>query len=337
MTEARRVVTLADVGARAGVDPSVVSRMLNGDPRLQIRPATRRRVLEAVEAMGYRRNMAARSLRTAQSGVYGLFIPDFDNPIYAQIITGAEKQAASLGRLLLTGSVAEAGADDYLERFGSGRIDGLLIAGASSGSILPRLEAEGLPWLFLNRRSPEARRFVILDDEGAVGLAVDHLTRLGHEHLAYISGPPSADTAIRRRTGYLRAVRSASLPLSEEDVVAADYTSAGGAAAMRHILEGGREVTAVVVANVASAVGALWAARGAGYEIPGDISIVAIHDLALANYLIPSLSTVRMPLEELGRRGVELLTSMSRTEPIEEVVTGPMELVLRASTGPPPR
>jgi LacI family transcriptional regulator len=324
-------VTLADVAAIAKVDRAVVSRVVNRDPTLNIRPETRERVLAAIEELGYRPNVAARSLRTARAHMFGLFIPDFANPVYAEIIKGAEAEAADQGYVLVTGSATGAGLGGYMDRLGQGRIDGLLLAGAGEEAGLDRA---GIPWIMLNHRSRGVRRYVILDDERAAALAVEHLVRLGHRRIAHLAGPSGADTATRRSTGYSAAMREAGLP--EGPIVTADYTPAGGAAAMARLLAAGDPPTAVFVANVASAIGAMQAVRSAGLEIPRQVSIVAVHDLDLASYLFPALTTVRMPLAELGRRGVTLLGSLKPDDPVAEVLDGPIELIQRRSTAPPP-
>ncbi|MGW4802298.1 LacI family DNA-binding transcriptional regulator, partial [Nonomuraea sp. NPDC004297] len=150
----RTRVTLADVAAMARVDRAVVSRVVNKDPTLNIRQETRERVLAAIDELGYRPNVAARSLRTSRAHMFGLFIPDFANPVYAEIIKGAEAEAAAQGYVLVTGSASGAGLSEYMDRIGQGRIDGLLLAGTGDDSALTRqLDQAAIPWLMLNNRS----------------------------------------------------------------------------------------------------------------------------------------------------------------------------------------
>ncbi|GAA2207877.1 LacI family DNA-binding transcriptional regulator [Nonomuraea monospora] len=332
----RSRVTLADVAAMARVDRAVVSRVVNKDPTLNIRQETRERVLAAIDELGYRPNVAARSLRTSRAHMFGLFIPDFANPVYAEIIKGAEAEAAAQGYVLVTGSATGAGLGEYMDRIGQGRIDGLLLAGTGDDtSLTQQLDQAAIPWLMLNNRSRGVKRYVILDDQRAAALAVEHLVRLGHRRIAHLAGPSRADTAARRSAGYSAAMRDAGLP--EGPIVAADYTPAGGAAAMARLLAGQDPPTAVFVANVASAIGAMEGARAAGLEIPREVSIVAVHDLDLASYLHPPLTTVRMPLAGLGRRGVTLLGSLKPDDTVAEVLAGPIELIQRRSTAPPGR
>ncbi len=334
----RRRLTLRDVAERAGVDRSVVSRVISGDRALSVRESTRERVQQAIRELDYRPNAQARSLRTARAQAFGLLIPDFTNPIYASIIGGAELEALQHASVLLVGSSAEQGfrTQGFLDALDGGRVDGLLLAGDhGSERLFGSLSRLGIPWLMLNRRASGVQRSVILDDEGAASLAVRHLVHLGHRRIGHLAGPLQADTAQRRLAGYYQALKEAGLPSDPALVEAADYSSSGGAAAMNRLLEQEQPPTAVFVANIASAIGALHAARLLSLRVPDDVSVIAMHDLPLAGYLDPPLTTVRMPLEALGRRGVELLVSHGASDPIDEVLRGPIELVVRGSSAPP--
>lgn len=331
----RDKITLADVAARARVDRSTASRVWNGDPKLNVRPETHARVMRAFTELGYRPNAIARSLRTAQTRAFGLLIPDFANPIYAMIIRGAEAAAAERGFALLTGSRAGSSVKMYDELLGGRRIDALLVAGAEDERELSELlKGTQLPWLMLNRRASRRGNYVILNDEGAAALAVNHLLGLGHTQIAHIAGPSFADTARRRNAGYLSALKQADVRPQPGLTVQADYTAEGGAKAMSALLALRRRPTAVFVANVASAIGAMHTAKKAGLVLPRDLSFVAIHDLPLAEYLEPPLTTVRMPLEKLGGRAVELLADRPDSR-IEEIIDGPIELIVRESAAKP--
>jgi LacI family transcriptional regulator len=322
----------------AGVDRAIVSRVINNDPRLAIRDSTRQRVLKAIADLGYRPNVVARSLRTARAGTLGMLIPDFANPAYTAIVQGAEVAAAAGGSMLLTGSLEGAGksADNYLQLLGNGRVDGLLLAiGGHRASDEESLARLGFPWLFVNRTGTGRRRYVIQNDAHAVALAVQHLAELGHTRLAYISGPRDNDSAQRRRHGYLKAVQAAGLAGESDTIIPGRYTPDGGAAAMKRALLMQVPPTAVVAANAASAFGALQAAHRLGANVPGDVSVVAIHDVPMAAYLVPPLTTVMMPLEQLGARAVELLLERPADEDIREVTHEPARLIVRESTGPP--
>jgi LacI family transcriptional regulator len=334
----RRRSTIADVAALAKVDRSVVSRLINNDPRLSIRDTTRQRVLAAIRMLDYRPNVAARSLRTARTQTLGLLIPDFANPVYAEIIQGAEQAAAEAGCVLVTGSERADAAtlETYLELLGHGRVDALLLA---TGTMTPAQQADllsrGLPWLLVNRTG-NTRRYVILDDEQAAAKAVGHLVSLGHTRIGHLAGPRGVETARRRRRGYSNALRDAGLQSDPGLIVPADYTPDGGAKAMTQLLQSDTPPTAVFVANVASAIGALHAAHELSVAIPERVSVIAVHDLALAAHLVPPLTTVQMPLTRLGGRAIELLLGVEAEAEVREVVREPIELVIRESTSRAP-
>jgi DNA-binding LacI/PurR family transcriptional regulator len=179
-------VTLADVATLARVDPSVVSRVINRDTRLVIKDETRARVVAAIQQLRYYPNAAARSLRTAQSGTFGLLIPDFANPIYAEIIKGAEQAATEHDALLLTGTALEDRPERYVRMLASGRVEGLLLA---SDRIPPEaveaMVATGRPVVSVNQRIAGVQRMILADDERASRIAVRHLIELGHRRIAH--------------------------------------------------------------------------------------------------------------------------------------------------------
>jgi DNA-binding LacI/PurR family transcriptional regulator len=329
-------VTLADVATLARVDPSVVSRVINRDTRLVIKDETRARVVAAIQQLRYYPNAAARSLRTAQSGTFGLLIPDFANPIYAEIIKGAEQAATEHDALLLTGTALEDRPERYVRMLASGRVEGLLLA---SDRIPPEaveaMVATGRPVVSVNQRIAGVQRMILADDERASRIAVRHLIELGHRRIAHIRGPAESDTARRRLNGYRRALRTGGLQPDAALVIGNGYTSEAGAEAMRELLAMPQRPTAVVVANVAAAIGALTAARLAGAHVPADLSVVAIHDIPLAANLAPALTTVRMPLAEMGRQGILALFDEDADAGIKKVVRDATELIVRESTAPP--
>lgn len=336
-----RRVTMAEVAAHANVDRAVVSKVLSNDPTLNIRNDTRQRVLQAVEALRYRPNAIARSLRTARAGAFGLVIPDFSNPAFTEIIAGAELAAARHRSVLLTSSAATFAVDQYVDLLEPGRVDGLLLLTniVLDARTVERLQRLNVPWLILNYRDPDHQRYLILDDEHAAFLAVQHLISLGHRRIAHLTGPiahltgPMGSSVARRRAGYFAALSDAGIEHDPRLLVETTLTSAGGADAMRMLLTQPDPPTATFIVNLTTAIGALSSAKRLGWIVPNDLSVIAVHDLPLAAYLEPPLTTVRMPLSELGRRGIEILVTAPDT--IAEVITGPIELVQRRSTGPP--
>jgi LacI family transcriptional regulator len=266
-----------------------------------------------------------------------LVIPDYGNPVYAEIISGAETAARGAGHVLLTGSIGRdsSAIQAFMELIGHGRVDRLLIAGVHlSRAAIAELEKLGTPWLVVNSQQAGIPWTLSLDDRRAASLAVLHLVELGHRRIAYLHGPARSDTARRRYDGYKHALEKRGVAVDPALVVRGDYTAPGGRLAMQELLEPGRDFTAILAANLPSAFGAVHEASRRGIRVPEDISIVAIHNLDLADYLLPSLTTVRMPLFELGRQAVELVLNRDGESRVSEVIREPLELMSRGSTGP---
>lgn len=331
-------VTIADVAARAGVDAALVSKVLNNKTGFSIRESTRQRVHRAAAELSYRPSSAARSLRTAKTGAIGVLLPTFTNPIWPIILDAAEAEADRRGYSLLAGIAgdAERGGNRpsrFLDSARSGAVDGLLVASTLDDADLTE-GFERTPWLHINRRPDVSRRHLLLDDAAGVRLATQHLLGLGHTRIAHLSGPLDTDSGRRRLDGFRAAVDEAGLEATA--AIEARYDTTSGAHAMRQLLNTAPRPTGIVCANVASAAGALAEAAEAGIRVPDEISVVALHDIGLARSFQPALTTVRMPLEELGRRAVELLLDEDHTANIDEMISAPIELVQRSSTTRPP-
>lgn len=325
-------VRMQDVALAAGVDTSVVSRVLSGDRTLNVRPETRMRVMEAVRRLDYRPNAAARTLKTARTLAIGMLLPDLANTVYAAIARGAEERASAAGYVLLVATGSAASRRAILED----RVDGLLYAIATTENLDEVRPAGTLPSLLVNRREPGAGPSVVVDDEAGVATAVRHLIGLGHRRIAHIGGPQGVDTARRRLHGYRRVMEEHGLPAPADQTVEAQFDELGGATAAARLLRLDPRPTAIVVANVTAAIGAMAAVREAGLDIPGDISIVGFHDVPLAPYLAPPLTTVRMPLIELGSQAVDALLAMIDGQQVGDIVVAtPPELVVRGSCAAP--
>jgi LacI family transcriptional regulator len=330
---------LVDVAEACGVTVSIVSRVLNGDPTVSARPQTRERIFAAARQLSYVPNGFARGLRRSRTMTIGAVLPNLAYAVNAEIIRGAERQAAAEGYVLLVADAVEFGPTGaaYQRLLMEGRVDGLLIASSTTAEgATAALSTFPLPVVHVNRRGEDFGVSVSVDDELGIGLAVDHLVGLGHQSIGYIAGPRDADTARRRRGGFIARMRHHGRPAGTTRIVETEFTEAGGFEAMQRLLALRRPPTAVVAASMASAVGAMSAVARAGLSVPGDVSIVGFHDAPVAGYLNPPLSTIRMPLGEMAEAAVNTLVRLIDGRPVEDLVIRSPEPVLieRASTGP---
>ncbi len=294
----------------ADVDQSTVSRVLRDDVRTKATPETRDRIRRAAARLGYVPNATARSLAVRSTSTIGLLIPNVSGFIYADIIRGASNAARELGYILVVADGSELGhADDAVRRLVlEGRVDGLLLAsGTVSDTAARELVGEAGNVIVLNRQIGGRGPRIIEDDELGMFLGTQELISHGHTRIACLAGPPNVDTSRRRIKGYHRALRKAGLTVRANLVVHAGFDEADGYQGMQTLLQRKPSPTAVAAASLAAAIGAMAAARDAGVGIPDDLSMVAFHDAPLASYLSPPLTTIAMPLQELGRQAVIML------------------------------
>jgi LacI family transcriptional regulator len=332
-------VSITDVARAAEVTVGVVSRVLNADPTLQVRPETRERVLVAARSLDYTASHAARAMRGGRSYAIGLAVHDVSNPVYARIITGAQKAAAEAGYVLLLADVeALAQGDSTFRRaIHSGAIDGLLLlrAGNSADRRVLREATQRIPTVLVNDRST-THASVALDDVAGARLATRHLIDLGHRQIGHLRIRGTSRSGARLR-GWRDALHRAGITEDARWIVDAGHLMETGYDGMRRLIALGALPTAVFAANVLNGIGAMSAARDAGLSVPGDISMIAYHDVPYAAHLVPALTTVAMPLEQLGASGVALLLErLAGAEPRHVVLREPPpHLVIRDSTAPP--
>ena len=329
---------LADVAKQAGVSEATVSRVLNGKPGIS--DATRAAVLTALDVIGYERPT---HLRVRRARMVGLVVPELQNPIFpalAEVVGGALAQRGFNAVLCTrTGSMSEA---EYVEMLLERQVSGMVFAGgqyaeadAPHGHYLRLLELR-LPVVLVNAAS-EHLDFprVSTDDAVAVEQAFGHLISLGHERIGLILGPPDHMPSRRKQEAFELAARRAGTAVPPEYVEHTMFSIEGGQVAASRLLKQG--VTGIVCASDPIALGVVRAVRRAGLRVPQDVSVVGYDDSAFMNCTDPPLTTVRQPLEAIGRAAVAMLVGQIDGIPVtaEELLFEP-ELVVRGSTGPAP-
>jgi len=330
-----RPVTTHDVARRAGVSQATVSLVLSGNPRARVAQATRERVLEAAEELGYRPNILARGLVRGKSYAIGVVVPDLTNPFYLDVVTGAQRVAAEAGYAVLPGDTRESTPIRHLEALRARQVDGVIIDGVGAAA-LPHDALSELKVVVVDE--PSERWPGVASDALAAGrLAAEHLVGLGHRRVAFI-GPATDVHGFRmRERGFFQALREGGIPLPHEWLRRTPPTVSGGLAAMKALLASTRP-TAVFCANDLIAMGALKAALKAGVDVPRELSIIGCDDVEMASVVTPELTTIAIPARELGARAARLLirqldgqeVSVKPSKPL------PVRLVRRATTAAAP-
>ena len=334
MPKTERSARLADVAQLAGVSPGLVSRILNDDATLKVRPETRERVMDAIELLQYIPHASARALRNSRTGLLGLALHHVNDPIYAELVETAQISAGERGY-----SIVLLNADDLIGGQGSlrtlvrgHRVDGLLVqSGFAAESAVLQEVAEAIPSVVFNADASPGLRTLRLDDTAAARVATQCLLDLGHTRIAFVGADGA--TSKRRYCGYTDALTSRGVtPLPM--VPGGWDADVARAVVERYFAEGG-EATALVVASTTSALGAHAGVFASGRSIPTDVSLVGIHETWFARHLNPALTVVELPLAGVGAVAVDMLIQQIE-DPTEgeTVLEEPApRLIVRGSTG----
>lgn len=332
--------TIFDVAKRAGVSKSTVSRVLNGGP---VSPDTRRAVLEAVESLGYRPNVAARGLVTKRSQTVGFVLTDASDPYYSQVIRGVDTALSEKGYSLILCSARWDNERElsYVRLLSEHRVDGLIILSAQTtandAALFALAKVADRPVVVLDRSLPEAEFDTVgVDDFAAAAGVVRHLAALGHTRIAHVAGPLNYHSGVRRLEGYKSALAEQGLDTDPRLIVPGNFTKQGGYEAAMRLFSLDPRPTAVFAANDVSALGVWQAAREAGLSVPGDLALVGFDDIELLAMADIPLTTVRQPRYDFGYLGTRmLLDRIAQGRPPKERrhVILPTELVVRGSCG----
>jgi LacI family transcriptional regulator len=326
-------ITIRDVASRAGVSVTTVSRALNGTG--PVSEDVRRRVQTASTELRYRPHGTARSLITRRTDVFGVVLPDLFGEFFSEVIRGMDPRAQERGyHLLLSGSHDGRREVEFAVGAMRGRVDGMIVMSPGvSGAELEACLPPDVPVVLLNCDVDGTGYSAInVDNYGGALAMVRHLVGLGHRRIAMITGAAANFDARERLRGFRAAVAETGGAVRGMEV-AGDFTEAGGYRAALELARGDDPPTAVFCANDSMAVGAISALRGAGRRVPDDVAVAGFDDVPIGRYLSPSLSSVRVDVNGLGARAVELLCHAIAGDapPAQELL--PTELVVRRSCG----
>lgn len=324
---------MADVARLAGVSQQTVSRVVNGSANL--RPATRYRVQQAIDQLGYRPNSAARALVRGRTGTIGVISTGSVHFGPASIQRTIENAARSAGLFASSVSMPELTRellDEAVEYLLRQLVEGIIIvAGQDEALELARSRSVGVPVVVVEGDLSRAQWTVGVDQLAGARAATQHLLDLGHREIAHVAGPTDWNEARARRDGWSGALSAAGLRPAPPVYVA--WSAAAGYRAGLELAED-RGVTAIFAASDQIAIGVLHALHSAGRQVPDEVSVVGFDDLPETAYLIPSLTTVRQDFAAVGRRAVELVQVAISGAPAPAPELIAPQLVVRGSTGP---
>ena len=329
--------TIKQVAARAGVSFTTVSHVVN-----RTRPVSdsaRVRVERAIADLGYFPSAVARALKTAQTRILGVIVPNIINPFFSELVRGIEDACERNNY-----SVFLCNGDDDRDRQGRSldtllgrRVDGVILAtpAGPATTLARRIAATKLPTAIVDRPVPGARvDHIAIDHAAGARLAMEHLLELGHRRIAHISGPSAFEVSRARAGGWRQALQDAGVEPREDWLVEGDFLAPSGHEVARKLLAQG-EITAIFASNDMLAFGALWAAAEAGWVVPRALSVVGFDGIEMGGFISPALTTVGVPIRQMGETAAMVLIDRlaGRTKRAGETVVTP-RLIVRESTGP---
>lgn len=332
----RRVaVTSVDVARRAGVSQSAVSLVFGGKASGRVSQRTRDTILTAARELGYQPNRAARALRSDQTRLVALAVPDVTNPYFAAALQGAEREARQHGYAAMLTSVGRAGEQDWrdaiLDLLSARAVDGVLLFTPPPLELHSALRGKAV----VVDASSQILPTIQLGVEAGARAAMRHLLDSGHTRIAHLAASVDAETFQLRARGYRDALRAAGFPLIPAYEQRADFTVADARRAAHRILNADERPTAILCDSDMLAAGAYKSARDLRLAIPRDLSIVGFDDSLIATMLEPELTTVAIPTAAIAAQAFRMLLALLEQRPLPADTVAPLELMIRSSSAPP--
>lgn len=308
--------TMKDIARETGLGLATISSYLNGG---NVREKNRIKIEAAIEKLHFEVNEVARGLKTNRTKTIGIILPELNNIFFSEIITAAEDLLRSHGYATMIcdcrsdAKREEEAAEFLLHR----RVDGMIMmpTGAEK-KVFQRFKRSGKPIVLIDRRMEKGDcDCVLVDNEGAAYNAVNVLLKKGHKKIGMITGPNGVYTARERQNGYKQAMKEAGEQPAAELMESGDYTIAGGAKAMRKLYETNPDMTAVFISNYEMTVGAMMEINDLGIKVPEQLSVIGFDNVDFAKAVVPKLSIVTQPTQEIGQSAAKLLLShLEQTE-----------------------
>ena len=337
----RGLVTLEDVARHAGVSLATASRALNGSER-KVRKELHDRVLASAAVLKYTPNAQAQAMARGRTNVIGLVVHDIADPYFASIAAGVIDAADEEGLLVTLASTGRSPEREvqHVANLRAQRAQGVIIVGSRDaqtsrrgplGQEVAAFESGGGRAVLVSQHRLDTDTIVIENQAGARDLATE-LVKLGYRKHAVLSGPPTLLTAVDRVNGYRRGLTAAKLALPPEHVVGGDFTREGGYRAAEQLLGFLDRIDCIFAVNDVMAVGAMAALRDHGISVPGDVALAGFDDIATLRDVTPRLTTVQIPLTEIGAQALRLVLQEPGPQPRLRRVKS--TVVIRDSTPP---
>lgn len=345
MTESESVssVTIKTIAEICGVSTTTVSMVIN-NKSANISKKTRERILKVIEELNYEPNQVARSMVTKRTNNIALLIPDIGNPFFADIAKGVERTCSENGFhvFLCNTDMKKDVEEEYIRVLRRRYVDGMVISTQNTEEYIPIFEElikDDYPFVFIERyinKMPNIPGVFAKNEEGAYGIT-EHLIRLGHTNIGFITGPLVTSNARFRLEGYKKALQAAGLPVNPSLIKNGDYKVEGGYRAARELLAEGTEITALFASNDLMAFGAYKAFREAGWSIPEHISIVGFDNIEMQGVIEPKITSMEIPAYDMAVQATRILLSLIEGKtPEERKVYYSLKLIDKGSTAEPP-
>jgi DNA-binding LacI/PurR family transcriptional regulator len=333
-------LSIKDIARSAQVSHSTVSRALRNSPL--VNADTGERIRRIAAESNFRVSAVGRSLATGRTHSIGVVVSSISDPFMAEVVGGLEEVTNARGySLMLATSAGDPDREIKIVRvFEERRVDGVVLTGGShlGAEHAPLLAAMKIPVVVMNgQRTADFAYSVVVDNVAAGHAAVRFLAQLGHKRIAYIGDRFGCESNDARQTGYRQGLAAHDLPYLPDLVLVGDAQPESGMLAMEHLLSVPEPPTAVFCYDDMTALGALSAISRHNLRVPEDISVVGFDDLLMASYTQPPLTTIRQPKRLMGRLAGETLFNLFAGTRPPDTRTLPTELIVRASTAPPPR
>jgi len=328
-------VTIYDVAREANVSMATVSRVVNGNPN--VKPTTRKKVLEAIERLGYRPNAVARGLASKKTTTVGVIIPDISSIFYSELARGIEDIATMYKyNIILSNSDQNMDKELHLLNTMLGKqVDGIVFMGSHvTEKHVEEFKKSPVPIvLAASIEQSNTIPSVTIDYETAAKDAITALVQNGHKRIAYVSGPYEDQVGVKKLEGYKLGLEMANIPFDEELVIEGDFSYDSGIEAYEKINELTDKPTAIFVGTDEMAVGVIHGVMDQGLTIPEDIEVIGFDNTRLATMVRPRLTTVVQPMYDIGAVAMRLLTKYMTKEEVEDhIVVLPHRIEFRQTT-----